>query len=1161
MSDIKFTDRQRAAISAPVSNILVSAAAGSGKTAVLTRRIIESLLDPEKNVGIDDMLVVTFTKAAAGELKDRISAALSKAYASDISNKKLRKQLTEIENAHISTIHSFCLDLIKEFHESLSLPSSMKVISSSECAQLYQNIMENVIEARYEKDTEEFNRFVENFISLRDGKIAEMLLEYYQKLLSYPDGVEYVEKSEERLLQVAERGIDGSEYLSKVKSMLVSMCAYFISCCERAIRFLREYGEPYSVQAQVFESDAEYFKTLANTENLKYCEISSLLTNYKFMRMFSMKEKNEEYIYYEKIRNDYKASLQKFCKNFFSQSEEGIKKSAKKSAVFCRELYKTLKLFDTEITKEKVRRSILDYSDLERYAYKLLCENAGKNEAAEKIKRRFAEIYIDEYQDINRTQDALFSAIANKNLFMVGDIKQSIYGFRGSAPELFAKYREEYSDYDPEVKQDNIRIFLTENFRCDKNIIDFSNMVFGSLFRHDRARVKYLPEDALVFKKNSNFEKSEKVTISLVNSGDSKVREQNEARYVALEIEKLIKSGTNPGDIAILLRKTKKIAEIYGAELKKRGIKYKSDTKKELFEQPEIMLLSSMLECLDNPRNDIALSAWLTSPFFGFTLENLSLLSFSGEKGVYKCLVKYLETEKEGALYDKCKGFLSLLNDFRKRSREMSVCDFIRYILSELSFEAILIASSGRSFEISENIESFLSLAATFEANSFCCLSDFVKYIGKLRSGKIEIETARSKSEKENAVKITSVHLSKGLEYPVCFVCDLSRTINNPDAKDNLIVDRELGITLRMHDESGYIKYDTFMRRASARSVTEKLIDEEMRVLYVALTRAKQKLYLTASAENPEELFNKCKRERGGTPSYFAYSENPRFIEWILSSLDMDDCYEIKYIDKDDPTLAKNATIQSESEDEKAVEKIDLEKLEKIKSAIEFEYPWKAEMGLPSKLAVSALYPEILDEEQDVMKRSVKDTPDFLQGEKKATGAERGTATHVFMQFCDFDRVERYGVESEIQRLTEEKYIDQRHAALIYLDKVKAFFKSELYNEIKNSKRVCREYRFNVQMKAEELSEKNRELYKSADSKVLVQGVIDCFFETKNGSYKIIDYKTDRAYGENAEKDIVSEYKYQLMYYKASVEKITGKKVESTSIYAFDLGKEIPVDL
>lgn len=1158
MAEIDFTPRQKDAIYAPVSNILVSAAAGSGKTAVLTRRIIENLLDPERDVGISDMLVVTYTKAASGELKDRISAAISDAYAKDITNRKLRKQLMDMESAHISTIHSFCSDLIKEYHEVLSLPSSMN-ISTSEAELIYKNIMDSVIDERYEKDTGDFVGFVNQFTSLQDKKLGDSLLGFYKDLQYYSEGIEYVKMSEERLMKVAEQGIDGSDYLEQVKEQFDAICKYSLAACESAISFFKNCDKPYAIQYPTFESDREQIISLISTPKTSYAELAAIrIPDFVKMQSIQKTDKDADYLYFEGLRNTYKDLIKDFISKFFGESEDSIKRSAKKSALFCRELYKTLKAFDEAATAEKKRRALFDYNDLEKYAYKLLCGECG-SEIAEKVAERFKQIYIDEYQDINPLQDALFSAIGRNNRFMVGDIKQSIYGFRGSAPRLFADYREKYKDYDKKNYQENVRIFLTENFRCDSNIIKFSNTIFKYLFKHDRAKVPYLPEDALVFKKKSESAKSEKVTVSLVERGTPNTPQQNEAKYIAREIARLIKNGRKPSEIAIIMRKTAGLVDIYGGELEKLGIKYKSATKKDFYKEPEIMLICSLLFTLDNPRNDIALSAWLTGPFFGFTLDELSRLALTKEKGVYGCLLRYME-ENDDALAKKCRDFNGWLYDCRRRAREMSVSEFIRYIFTGLSFEALLMAGSDCPEEVAGNLGRFLSIAVDFEKRSFRTLSDFVRYLERIKAGGIEAKDDDDKADKSEAVSIMTVHKSKGLEFPVCFVCNLAGQLNTKDSSKSLLVDRKLGIALRHRDEGSYIKYDTFMRKAASLHISENMMEEEMRVLYVALTRAKEKLYVVASAERPEEFYKNCLKNRAGALSYVYYSTNRYLIKWILPTLEDDGSHEVKFISEEElaePVSVPGAEIQNEdiltSDDEKT--------LEKIREVLDFEYPWSAEQSLPSKLAVSALYPEILDESEDTMNREVKEIPDFMSGEKKHTAAERGTATHVFMQFCDFERVEKYGAEKELERLTEERFITPESAKLVYTDKVEGFFASELYSELKSSKKVYREYRFNVQIPASEFSEQSKELYEKSGSKILVQGVIDCFFETEKGTYKIIDYKTDRAYGDDPEKTITDEYRYQLMYYKSAIEKITNKKVEGASIYAFDLGKEISVDI
>ncbi len=1153
---IEFTDRQKDAINAPTADILVSAAAGSGKTAVLTERIIKTLLDGESTVGIKDMLVVTFTKAAASELKTKIANAVANAYAENPSNRFLRKQLMDVENAQISTIHSFCADLIKEFSQKLSLPLSMRIGDSAEVKLLYKNAMDSVIESRYENDRQMFNTFVENFVSLRDGVLCDTLMSFYETLLSYPEGIEYIKESANKLMLVANNGFEGSAYAKIIASELQNIAKYCQNQAEQIFDFIAD-DEKFSLQKPVIESDIAFFKAIEREAPSGVYALSRLVKGYSFKSLakVSKSEKTEEYERAIAKRNKYKGIIKEFNVKYFSQDDESIKESAEKSAEFCTQLYITLSQYEKEITSEKLKRGILDYNDLERYAHRLLREKGEISESAKIIASRYKQIYIDEYQDISPLQDEIFTAIGNSNIFMVGDIKQSIYGFRGSAPDLFASYRDKYPDYDKGNSQKKLRIFLTDNFRCDKNVIDFSNMVFDSLFNHDMATVKYLPEDALSFKKKESS--NDKVEIAVVECCDTEDKKEKEARYVASRVAEYMRSGIKGKDIAVMLRSAKGRIEYYKRAFEEYGIKYVTDAKTNLFEIPAVMLAISALSVIDNVWDSISLAAVMKSPIFGFDVSELALLGMESKAPLYSSVKAYAESHDNG-LAEKTRHFLKKLADWKEAAKESSSDELLRYLYSDSSLYAILKAHAEDKKALSDSLDALYMIAADFESNGFRGNSAFVRHLARLRNEKMSAESELTSSDDENKVSLITIHHSKGLEYEICFLSGMSGKMNNSDSKQELICDRELGVCLKLRDSQGYIKYDTPMRKASAIAVTRRAIEEEMRVLYVALTRAKRKLILTAATDDYEKLIRESSENIGKGRCYTAYRMSMQSIKWVLSACMGDPCYEIYKVN----SFSKTRYVKSrENANESQVSREDdNSKLpqSRMEMALSFDYSAAHAPSMPSKIAVSALYPAFLDEDSDPMNRTFKEKPDFVSGRSKPSGAERGSATHLFMQFCNFENTVKNGVESEISRLTESRFITPESADLIYKDKLEAFFKSELYKQMSDSHELYREYRFNVLLDAENFTEDKSGKY--SQSKVLVQGVIDCFFKDFDGEYVIVDYKTDKAYGENPEKRIVEEYKNQLTYYKKAIEIITSKKVKKALIYSFDLEKVLPIE-
>ena len=1154
-----YTPEQKSAIDAPNADILVSAAAGSGKTAVLTERIIRTLTDKESPVDLSEMLVVTFTKAAASELRSRIGDALTKACAKEPGNRFLRRQLISVGNSDISTIHSFCAKIIKKYHRQLGLPSEMRIAGDAESKLMKNDIMERTIEEMYASDDGSFSTFAENFMLLRDGKLSDKLIALYNKLIDYRDGIGTINQSFANFDRISQYGIDGtrySEYIVKNAAGAAYLLEQKCLCCVDKLSEMDP--DIFSGPLSAFGDDLAFFRKLKGMGGSSYYELRNYILSFKFTKLQPVSSANKTADYDEvcEIRKKYKDKIKKIIEEYFCTDDQKIKESAVKCSLICKKLYETLERFEESFSREKLERSLLDYSDLEHYARKLLWDGDRTSAAASEIAASYKRIYIDEYQDVSPIQDDIFRAIDRDNTFMVGDIKQSIYGFRGAAPELFASYRESFPDYTEGAGQNKHRVFLTYNFRCDKSIIDFSNAVFGQLFRNNSKRVEYLDKDQLSFGKGEEKDERRKVTVSIVRYDGDRMRKYCEARYVVREIIALQSKGVKLSDIAVITRYSDAL-ENFKIEFEKSGLRYTSDEKRELLSEPEILLMISALKITDDPDRDIQLAALLKSPVFGFSPEELAKLSFMKERSLYTALCKAADTEEnedrnDGSLVLKCRIFKEWLRKARSYSRSHSSNDMIRYLYGECMFEAILKGASDMPTLAAADLSAFYTLASDYEAGSFKGLHNFIKYIDDLKQRGIS-DRPDSEKEEDEGVKLMTVHKSKGLEFKVCFVCDTARDLSDKDQKEPILLDRDLGISMLLRDRSGYVKYQTLMRKACALKIGENLIDEEMRVLYVALTRAKNKLYIVGKTADSEKLKEDV-AVLSGAKCIYSYNTYRNYLCWILSSLDRNTDYELEYIENtpEYPYRIKSDLLFNASE------RADTEK---IRSYIDFEYKWKDSAALPSKIAVSVLYPGVLDDTDDKMSSRMTAYPSFLLPEKKPTGAERGTATHLFMQFCDFEKVENNGVQSEIQSLIDKSFITAQSAKLIYTEKLGAFFSSGLYKMIKNAKAVYREYRFNVKMPASDFTENKTLAENIKDSEILVQGVIDCFFETPEGDYIIIDYKTDKACGDDPEKKIGEEYSLQLGYYRYALERLTGKRVRSAYIYSFDLSKSIKIDV
>ncbi len=1161
---MKWTDDQQSAIASRHGDLIVSAAAGSGKTAVLCERVIRSLLDD--GVRVSEMLIVTFMEAAAKELKEKIAKAIREQMIKTPDRRELAEELMLLPSAEIGTIHGFCNRIVSKNTAALGLPSSVHVIDAIESKVLATRVMEKVVENAC--GSADFSEMADNLGLKSVPAIAKELLSVRGRAQNDLRGIEVIRDFAELYRNMDEETWNGSEYANIL----------LMKAANEFFRIMRD-------------CDKRILDEKSSKKIDLYTKRSSCLEN-----MIKVCTKEGWSAFVDAVNSDeYTACLNEATKKDAQELSsvtksvmpfENIKELAEINAKTLMSIYNILSDFEKSFAEEKRRIAAVDFTDLERMAYTLLVDENGQPTAlAREVSEKYQQIYIDEYQDTNAVQDAIFKAISKNNRFMVGDIKQSIYGFRGSAPMIFASYRDNFADYDPNNITDGPhRIFLSNNFRCDLPIINFTNGIFNVLFNNNSGKIEYLKKDELEFLKDDPRKESyDKVRIILAEK-DREKQSYAEAMTVCHEIKKLLADGVEPTDIAIIMRSPSKNIHVFKEVFEKEGIPIDGSSIKNIFDVPEVLFTLALLNCIDNPHRDVWFAAALSANIFDITFNELvEMSSANREKGMslYDKFRAYTEEND----FEKGKKLLGWLKIAREKARGQSAYDTLCDVCSDFAVYASALSDAENGEKIARCIDDLKDIALRYEQNAYRGLGSFLTLIEDVRSGKTGEGIEPSGGEKKKTgVQFTSIHSSKGLEFEYCFVSTCEKKKNTQETRESIIFQSSFGAAVMPKGKGGRVKYTFPIYEAIKEYIYADSIDEEMRLLYVALTRARKRLYVTAEFDDIDKLIDKADDMRD-YPSAYLFGKNTPYILWILSSF-QDEHDEVMLSAAIAPPYAAwkkdgvntvritgvkergdappiDFTVSSESTKKEEILPIELSDL---RERLEYSYPYEIEQSLPSKLAVSKLFPRVLDASAvDLIKSEMtfKEIPNFISSNKKAeiTGAMRGTATHVFMQFCDFENAERNSVEVELARLVDKGFMDTASAELVYIDRLKKFFESDLYAEMKQAKNIWREKRFNIMLPASEFTENEALKEGLSETKLLVQGVFDCMIECRDGTLKIIDYKTDAVSG-NLEKDEAmfrDRYTTQLSYYARACEMMMKKKVSGASVYSFGLGREIKI--
>ena len=1255
MSEKKWTEEQKTAIEERKRTLLVSAAAGSGKTATLTERIIRSLTDEEDPSDISKMIIVTFTRAAAAELRERISSAIGSAIEKDPRNSRLRRQLLLLPSAKICTIDSFCGDILRQNAVSVGISPNYRVCDDNERTLLMTELIENLIEECY-SDTEgricegkRFCEFADDLVSVKsEGDIGEILLSIYSKVENFTDKAEVLKRYRDSFS--SDREFFDTEYGKIISADVKAVFRHYKTLYELYTEKIERSASAAVIENHLptYLSDLRYIKHQLSALDGGYSEAKAVFDTFEkeSLKRVSSQDADENDNKMKSLRGEF-LEEKDGCAKYFSYSDEQLQKLQTKLYNFHDVLYSVISEFERRFREEKQRRGICDYGDLEHYTLELLYDGEKLSPLAEKLRSYYECVYIDEYQDINPIQHKIFEAVTREdNCFMVGDIKQSIYSFRRADPDIFASMKKSFPKIEEARERERAAIFMSSNFRCDKEIIDFSNAVFDSLFGATGESIGYERADRLGFAKKMDGCHIESLpTVALVTGGKVSYTDDEEdgldtdgvdyeAEYVAAEIERLVSEERldngeriKASDVAILLRTNSKI-QSFATSLEKRGIPYAKKGSDGFFSSPEVMLALSLLNTVDNPHRDIWLMGVLCSPIYDFSSDELTLirLSCDSELSLYECLCRYTEANPE---FEKGRYFLSELEKFRKKARNMPVNRLLMYLYKETG----MLSLCGEGSEAGHKKLLYLyNYAGNFEASSFKGLYNFICYINEIR------EKDRAFSDDAEAlggegVRIMTVHASKGLEFPVCFVSGCGRLMKANELKRELIFDSKIGFSPKFFEKETLVRSENPVRLAISKSIELQTRREELRVLYVALTRAREKLYVTGRPNGRADNYLNRSRTKGEVMSEYTVLNTKYMLEWILSSLAIEEnaTADIKLVRGTPPSLEITDITESykrgelaflndgseantptpEKEDSQsefpsresenngeekktpeAKEKI-AELVAELKKRFDFEYPYSYISDIPAKLSVSKLSPSLLDENetQGTLLSEVKDKPAAPIGEidvgnlsasdeetkkkifpqfilkTEATSAEKGTATHLFMQFADFENLKTRGVKEELARLVAQGFITQDASELVFEDELEKFAQSELLREILGADNVRREFRFNSLLPAEMFSREQEKQELLKGHMLLVQGVIDCVLEYADGSYAVIDYKTDRLTPyelsniKAAEKKLSERHREQLAYYSAACEKMYGQPPKELKIYSLPLGRCVNVEI
>lgn len=1121
MTKIVLTDEQKDAIYTRNKNIIVSAAAGSGKTKVLVDRVIALML--EEKISIKEMIIVTFTNKASVDMKNKIRKKLTDLMQESTDDREfLKEQIRSINDAYIKTLHAFCADMLREnFYMADDLSPSFKIASSSKNALLEEDSINELFEINYEKGLDSFELFLHNFASLDDDKNAkDLILKLYKFMVARVNPHDWLDYF-----------VDHEFDYSLAKKYIKNELEKIIKEVYRVLDFTYDnfMDQKYS---ECIRADIDYLESLAN--KIYDLDWDSLIKEggHKFKQKPSIKKDEDDPDLDKKfkdLRENYKNDFKKLFKftinsdsitrGFFDPVEKNILKELKRLVLDFEKIYKD----------KKRDENYLDFADMEHEFIRLL-EN---DDLVKKLKKDFKYIFFDEYQDSNDTQNYIVDKLKKKdNLFFVGDVKQSIYGFRNARPELFIKKLKDY-----ENDENSLRINLSKNFRTDKDVIFFNNFIFDRLMNKEDADIDY-KNDGHRLNPDKDFDiKNPKVRLNILDS------DVNEDEYIVKEIENIINMGMDYKDIAILVKKNS-MAPLIENELKKAGIPYASDVSKDFFQSVENDFFINILSYIKNPKDDITLLSNLRSEVFNFSEDELSLISLSSDKRYFYQKFESYEKDHDDKLSRKISDFSTIFTNFSYLLNILDLYDFANLVFEETGLYDFLKARD-RGSERVKNVQAIIELMDDYDKNNSDSLFGFLSYVDKLKdqnSG--DFKAARDLSDEENLVRIMTIHKSKGLEFPCVILHGAGHEFYNKKSSTDMLLDRDLGIGLKLVDWENRVKISTLRRELIDKKDKINGLKEEMRVLYVALTRAEERISIVGNVDFDKSYLEKIYQKD-------SYLDLNSYMDWIIKAL-LDDKIMKDYIDLDFKTddfkdgLLKIDHISSIGENKKDksgdIEEIFSDKFfspkiyEEIKDVFDFDYKNKENINKSLKKSVTEIAKnyDLTDRgyEKSSFDEKIEDydfrRPNFEDEEGKLKPTEKGSFIHKLFQELEVKEYDKKTLKDDIENLSELGRINKDYLKYIDYDNILYFFNSDIVKNLTSKNPNIR---------------KEESFLKKIDN-FYVNGQIDIIFEYED-QIVLMDFKTDSVKREGF-------YDRQLEIYKDAIEESLGKKVIKSFIYWYN---------
>ncbi len=1185
----EWNEAQLRAIESRGSDLLVSAGAGSGKTAVLVERLLRRVT--QEGIDVDRFLVVTFTRAAASEMLAKFSRRLSDAVALHPDDRRLRRQLRLLPRAQVTTVHGFCSAVLREHFQPAGLPPDFRIADETEAASLRAQTLDELIEARYEAQDEEFLALSDALSAARDDtRLLRVVQDVHARMTAHPDPAAWARdvrlSAEEACLKDPADTPAGAYLAGEARALL----RYHITRYEALETLIASEPSLVAYAACIDTELAALRELLTVFETGGWDDARTALGSVSFARLPAARSAAaEDRELVKSVRGDWKKAHETLLGRF-SRSAADAMADARTALPLTHALMRLVLDFDAAFTDAKRRRGVVDFADLEHLTLGLLrLPDGSPTPLARELSAHFTEILVDEYQDTNAVQDSIFTALSRNNLFMVGDVKQSIYRFRLADPSIFLNRYNTYPD-EPAEEGSPRRVILSANYRSRRQVLDAVNSAMERLFSPSLGELSYTQREFLrpgrVFPDVPDADYT--TELQLIPHGDTE-----EAEYAAGRIAQMVREGfpvtdgdgirpARWGDFAILMRSYSKSAPVFARVLEAHGVPCTlAGNPRSLLEAPEIEMLTAILSCVDNPRQDIALAAAARAPFFAFTADDLAAVRSATPEGPFwKAVFRAAESSRAGrtpaedlpdvqaqpepelfrAAADRSAFLLDTLSELRRAAETMPLGRFLWHMADRLELFTALAAMENAQTR-RENLLAFFSLAYRFEGSGYRGLYRFLRRIRVLRE-RGESPAALAPSGDTDAVRIMSIHRSKGLQFPIVLLAGCGGRFNTESGRAPVLLHPRLGLGMRCRRMSERIEYPTVAQNAVRACLEREMLSEELRVLYVGMTRAEEKLILTASVRDPAQFLSDI--PVGDACAPMALARESSFAGWLaralLPQMQADGCVpELGWrigTGQLPPAQPQECPVWEEPP---VLPSLSPE-------ALSWVYPYADAPDTPSKLTATALarlredadaqeLPCLRDgSRQTGARQTVR--PRFI-GQRGLTSSERGTALHLAMQFIRYERaLTIFDCRRELERLRDEAFITPAEAEAVDPQRIVRFFHSELGQRLRRSPELRREFRFSVPVSAALHTHGTLSPPAPGEDSILLQGVVDCCF-TENGEWVIVDFKTDAA---ASAAQMRARYAPQLSAYAHAVARVTGRRVRECALYLFSTGEAVRVE-